>query len=244
MASLRSTAEAQKVSDDLVETWSSRPGDRDVSPTSFRIPGTSLADNILFSQTRSWIKSPTDGNVIPRPIQADNSPDSIPLRANTTPDVNSSLFPLDAYVSSETVLQGRKDYKLQKAEPFFTDATGFYYNVFNAKLRGLNAKSSEGPLCIENYLVRSEKDWLNRLWVLKMGNSTGSNPAFFNLPTATDVPSSPRYAESFESDCQAQFQLQSDYQPPTGLKKLFLRRIGDWPIYSFFIAFVGSPCIR
>ncbi len=34
-----------------------------------------------------------------------------------------------------------------------------------------------------------------------------------------------------------QFLLGEDYKPPTGLKKWMQMRIGDWPLYSFFLAF-------
>ena len=34
-----------------------------------------------------------------------------------------------------------------------------------------------------------------------------------------------------------QFFLGDDYEPPTGLKKLMQKRIGDWPLYSFLLAF-------
>lgn len=243
LASMKSEAGAQMTSHDLGEIWLLCSGDRKFVCTPMRVSG--ILDDVLFSTTRSWINPAANKNVGPKPVQAGDTPASIFLAVNTTPDVfNPSLLPLGAYASFETVLQGKKDYKLQKAEPFFTDATGYYYNDFNTKLHGLNAKSSEGPLCIENYLVQSEKEWFNRLWVNKMGKSNGSIPAFFNLPTWGDVPASPRYTKSLEGGNQDQFPLQNGYRPPTGLKKVFLRRIGDWPIYSFFIAFVSSPYIR
>lgn len=162
---------------------------------------------------------------------------SDPLWANPTLDaVNSSL----SHVSFETVLQGRRDYKLHKAEPLFTDATGFYHDVLNARLQNLSGTSSVGLLCVENYLVQSEKERFDRLWILKMGNSNRPHPAFLNLSTGSDDPKSPRYTVSIKNDDRDQLHLQNDLRCPTGLKKAFIRRIGDWPIYSLFIAFVST----
>lgn len=62
-------------------------------------------------------------------------------------------------VSLETVLRRRKDCTLRKAEPFFTDSTGYYFNVFWTKLEGLSGKTLEGPLCIEK-LPGSERERL------------------------------------------------------------------------------------
>ena len=162
---------------------------------------------------------------------------SDPLRANTTLDaVNSSL----SHVSFENVLRGRRDYKLHKAEPLFTDTTGFYYDVLSARFHNLSGTSSVGLLCIENYLVQSEKERFDRLWVLKLGNSNRPHPAFLNLSTGSDDPKSPRYTVSIKIDDQDQLHVQNNLRCSRGLKKAFIRRIGDWPIYSFFIAFVST----
>lgn len=34
-----------------------------------------------------------------------------------------------------------------------------------------------------------------------------------------------------------EFALGKDYQPPTGLKRVLLYRVGDWPLYSILLAF-------
>ena len=161
------------------------------------------------------------------------------------------LAPSANYLSLGSVLQGKKDYKLQSVEPFFTDPTGLYYNAFEKKLEKLNGKSSEGPLCIEDYLTSSEKDWFNRFRNVKMGKSAAASPAssVFRLPLINErmVPSaaaSTMELEHFDAHNNAheQYLLNDDYKPPTRIKKFLLRRIGEWPLYSFMLAFV-SRCL-
>ncbi len=158
------------------------------------------------------------------------------------------LAPSANYLSLGSVLQGKKDYKLQSVEPFFTDPTGLYYNAFQKKLEKLNGKSSEGPLCIEDYLTSSEKDWFNRFRNVKMGKSAADSPAssVFRLPLMNErmVPSAVTSTVELEhfdahNNAHEQYLLNDDYKPPTRMKKLLLRRIGEWPLYSFLLAFVS-----
>lgn len=159
------------------------------------------------------------------------------------------LAPSANYLSLGSVLQGKKDYKLQSVEPFFTDPTGLYYNAFEKKLEQLNGKSSEGPLCIEDYLTSSEKDWFNRFRNVKMGKSAAASPAssVFRLPLVNEkmVPSALTSTVELEhldahNNAHEQYLLNDDYKPPTRMKKFLLRRIGEWPLYSFLLAFVSQ----
>ena len=159
------------------------------------------------------------------------------------------LAPSANYLSLGSVLQGKKDYKLQSVEPFFTDPTGLYYNAFKKKLEKLNGKSSEGSLCIEDYLTSSEKDWFNRFRNVKMGKSAAASPAssVFRLPLINErmVPSAVNSTVELEhfdahNNAHEQYLLNDDYKPPTRVKKFLLRRIGEWPLYSFLLAFVSQ----
>ena len=149
--------------------------------------------------------------------------------------------PAAAYLSLGSVLQDKKDYKLQSVEPFFNDPTGLYYNAFDKKLDKLNGKSSEGSLCIQEYLTLSEKDWFNRFRSVKMGKSAASTPAssVFRLPMAHDDVDSTSSTDNLgEPDLRAdQYLLSENYRPPTGIKKVLMTRIGQWPLYSFLLAF-------
>ena len=160
-----------------------------------------------------------------------------------------SLVPSANNLSLGSVLQGKKDYKLQSVEPFFTDPTGLYYNAFEKKLEKLNGKTSEGALCIEDYLTSSEKDWFNRFRNVKMGKSAAESPAssVFRLPLINErmIPSATTSTMELQhldahNNAHEQYLLNDDYKPPTRIKKLLLRRIGEWPLYSFLLAFVSS----
>ena len=165
--------------------------------------------------------------------------------ASTSGPQNSITAPGAAFLSLGTVLQGKKDYKLQSVEPFFTDPTGLYYKAFETKLIRLNGKSSEGSLCVEEYLTASEKDWFNRFRNVKMGKSPESTPAssVFRLPltrqNSTGSVANIDETADAEYNRGEQYLLQDDYQPPTGIKKVLLTRIGQWPLYSFLLAFVS-----
>jgi len=117
------------------------------------------------------------------------------------------------------------------------------------KLEGLDGKSSESALCIEDYLVKSEKKWFDRFRDARLGRTHSPAPSVFRSKRHSRAPSPS--GSIFNEDLDAsnsdsndkegslgdQFLLGEDYKPPTGLKKWMQMRIGDWPLYSFFLAF-------
>ena len=152
---------------------------------------------------------------------------------------NSSMLSLDS------VTHGKKDFNLQKVDPFFTDSTGEYYKAFEDKLQSLDGKTSEGQLCIEDYLVKSEKKWFDRFRDARLGRTPVQSkfnspaPSIFHRSRAPS-PTGSIFNENLDSDKEVavdQFMLGEDYAPPTGLKKYMQLRIGDWPLYSFFLGF-------
>ena len=174
------------------------------------------------------------------PLAADGL---MPVSGTGTPR-DSITVPTDSYLSLDRVLQGKKDYKLQNVEPSFNDPTGLYYQSFEHKLRKLNGKNSESSLCIEEYLTRSERDWFNRYRNVKLGKSPASSQASSIFRVERQRPDEPAVSDVRISDARSdegaeQFLLQEDYAPPTGIRKLLLRRIGQWPLYTFLLAFVS-----
>lgn len=78
-------------------------------------------------------------------------------------------------LSMDEVVGERHDYKLQQTDPFFTDSRGSFYLAFEKKLDGLDAQNTVSDLCIEDYLIKSEKNWFNEFRDTKLGRGRGRN---------------------------------------------------------------------
>ena len=142
-------------------------------------------------------------------------------------------------LSLEEVIGNKHDFSLQKVDPSFTDSTDEYFNAFKAKLSKLNASNSEDELCIEEYLVKSEKAWFTKFRAAKLGKSTDNTPtpSIFNLSR----PSTPRFKPDvakpmFGAIASDEFHLDKFYKPPKGFRKYLQYRIGDWPLYTILLA--------
>ena len=156
---------------------------------------------------------------------------------------NGSMLSLDSVVGD------KKDFKLQKVDPFFTDSTGEYFKAFERQLATLDGKNSESNMCIEDFLVKSEKKWFDRFRDARLGRTPAESRTHSPAPSMmfrkrAPSPSGSIFNENLDvSDSNSsgkeadQFLLGEDYTPPTGLKKWMQLRIGDWPLYSFFLAF-------
>ncbi|KAH8653740.1 alpha-1,3-glucan synthase [Xylariales sp. PMI_506] len=126
----------------------------------------------------------------------------------------------DSVLSINSVVRGRKDFNLQNVDPFFNDPTGRYFEAFSARLDAHQGSLSSDKLCIEEYLRKSEKDWFNRFYDAKMGKSGEATPA----PSIPNVPK------------EMEFQISPDHVHPTGLKRLLMVKIWNWPMYTFLLA--------
>lgn len=170
-------------------------------------------------------------------------------------------------VSITSVTKGRKDFALQKVDPFFTDADGEYTDEFKKMLTQLDSKTSETDLCIEQYLVRSEKQWFEGYKIAKFGLSSSRNASKVSLvepslaiPSSSrflDVPSRPAspytpsivssmYSEDEDSHSEAgsrRFVSAFDtedlpkHAQASPLQKFMLRKVFDWPVYTLILAF-------
>jgi alpha-1,3-glucan synthase len=161
---------------------------------------------------------------------------AVPSPLFAQPSARSSVLSLDAIVGD------KKDFKLQKVDPFFTDSTSEFYNAFEAKLAGLSGKNSETEFCIEEYLIKSEKSWFDRFRDARLGRSAAGSRAV--TPTLRGRTPSARSSLSHDGDSGAlfiaekdEFLLGDDYKPPTGLKKYLQMKVGDWPAYTILLAF-------
>jgi len=162
---------------------------------------------------------------------------------------NSSLLDLTEIKGSNT------DFNLQAVDPTFNDTTGEFFKAFEGMLEHLDAKNSEKELCIEEYLIKSEKTWFKRFRQAKLNRSRSPSPMVSPSPSVSSLnnyrrtrsnQSSPAPSERHSSDNEStvdttsqaddEFLLGEDYQRPSAPKRLMQRRIGDWPIYSLILA--------
>lgn len=157
-------------------------------------------------------------------------------------------------LSPEAVVGPRKDFKLQKVEPFFTDQTGEYMKAFQSRLQGLKGSNSESKLCIEQYLMKSEKRFFGNYRDLKLGISTVSEKRVSSSTkhvsgstitswshrsalTPSNAGSELAAAEEEKlNDLSAQLGLDPNQAMPRGPAKWLQIRIGDWPVYAFLLA--------
>lgn len=200
-------------------------------------PDSTLSQSILADS--SMVASGAEEPLMPESAHVTGAPDGGGLIAASIARLNLGA-----------VVKDKKDYKLQNVDPFFDDPTGLYYKAFDKKLDELNGKTSEGPLCVEEYLVKSERDWFNRFRGAKMGRTSLPVSPMFRTRENSPAPSISNgrtRSNSLSTNAEEgveQFLLQEDYKPPTGLKKILLRKIGDWPVYTFFLAFVSLRLMK
>ncbi|KAE9972211.1 hypothetical protein EG328_005136 [Venturia inaequalis] len=194
---------------------------------------------------RERSNSPTEGDSLVRV-------DSGTHQRNSSSDSYKRSSALDL----DQITLGRKDFKLQNVDATFNDATGEYYKIFEAKLPILNGKTSKKDLCIEEYLIASERSWFKRHRAAKLCQSRESSPVplRYASPRSSGEQSCPasdaslyayKLAPSSDVDLASisdassladEFPLGADH-PRRSILKLWLQtRIGDWPIYSFLLA--------
>ena len=125
-------------------------------------------------------------------------------------------------LSTQRVFDEKENKTQTELTPFFQDTTGLYARKFEEMLQDLNGKNSEKDYCIEEYLEKSEKAWFRRMDKVMMSSDVHSE--------------SDDNSRSEQGEPVDQFLLPDNYTPPTGLRKLLNRKLGDWPIYSFLLA--------
>ncbi len=156
-----------------------------------------------------------------------------PRAVDHFPSLGGHYFPHGSVgvLSTSEVQEERPDNKLQNVTPFFSDPKKEYEKLFENRLKKLNGKTSENQLCIEQYLLKSEKSWFGKLRAAEM-----SKPPEHSSP---DEPPTAMVQEIRDKARDEGFGLSDDHKPPSGLKRMMLRKIGDWPVYSFLLAFVS-----
>ena len=132
-------------------------------------------------------------------------------------------------LSTSDVKGQKPDNILQNVTPFFSDPDKVYETKFVQKMKNLNGKNSENDLCIEEFLLESEKSWFNKLRAAELSKASEARAP------------QQRQEVREEKAREDEFGLGDRYKPPSGLKRVLRMKIGDWPIYSFLLAFVREP---
>jgi alpha-1,3-glucan synthase len=209
-------------------------------------------------RSRSPLPAEADGMLTsPRSSISFLDPSSLPMRVKSSHHRRnrSSALDLSTIKNASTT-----DFSLEKVDPTFEDKTGMYYAKFESMLNTLSGKTSEDELCVEKFLVESEKAWFKRMRAERLGRGDRArsqdsrlglspSPAWprdslhSNRSRDSSISAYPHTRES-ESDETFprpsaeidEFLLGANYHRPSLLKRWMQTRIGDWPIYSILLA--------
>ena len=255
-------SEAEESSDEEVRGRSSKRYSRSQAPS--RLPSPQLYSSSNFDQEHSPVNwpfaAPTNVHAAATPVDQHLSGDWAPESGGQLTKGHNSAVSL---LSLADVKGDKTDYKLQNVSPFFTDPKKEFTDIFEQKLNKLNGKTSEDTLCIEEYLIKSEKQWFGKLRAAEMGRSPLATPKRSPAPSVhhmdrdrnsaavSSIADGGRLEENSNekvppSDDQNfdEFLLGDNYKPPTGLKHVLRLKIGDWPLYSILLALVSFSISR
>ena len=243
------------------DTSESKDGDVDEAPGDTR--SRNSEKKTLLSQLRPLhihsailppTSPPTPGTMTPTtPSRTLPHPTFSPLpyspsvSGSATPATSyDSYYPVDnnrSVLSLHSVIGEQKSFKLQEVDPSFTDPTGLYTKMFEKMLCSLDSRNSENLLCIEEYLTKSEKNWFGRFYDAKLGRSSARTTPASSLYRKSlgqrHGSSEASDDDSIDESSNRQFMLHENYAPPQGIRRIMQYKIGDWPIYTFLLAFVG-----
>ncbi|ORY78163.1 cell wall alpha-1,3-glucan synthase ags1 [Protomyces lactucae-debilis] len=153
----------------------------------------------------------------------------------------------DSRLSLASVMTGSggKDFSLTKVQERFTDEDGMCLRAFSSELRDLNPKNSKHELCIEEYLIKSEKSFFADIKNEKLGFKPKVKKGEFSRRGSLES----SRASSFSGDTHGpQRDLgspESSYHPHSplfmdpktrGIARFMQRTLGEWPIYTIFLA--------
>ena len=161
--------------------------------------------------------------VIPTAHSTDPTPNSGPYRFQ-----NGSM----PVLSTSNVRGEKPDNILENVTPFFSDPDKEYENKFKNKLRKLDGKNSENKLCIEEYLLKSEKLWFDKLRAAELAKPSESEPPKRHISKVEP-------SEIGENNTKkGGFDPRKSHKSCGSLKRILRMKVGDWPVYSFLLAFV------
>ena len=214
-------------------------------PPSPRLP-TFSADSSNRPSSRPSSRPPS------RLVSDDITPSAFTSPPRVVSQDFSSQSPHTSQLSLHLIVGERGDFNLQKVDPSFTDSNGMFYQRFKSKLDKLEGKNSETDYCIEEFLVKAEKEWFSSFRNAKLGRLKNYQYSEASQSRVTSAAPSRRTSldvetpgvetpgvetPSFDSnDVADEFLLGAEYKPPRGLRNWMQIRIGDWPVYAFLLA--------
>lgn len=156
-----------------------------------------------------------------------------PQAIDSFPSLGPHYFPHGSIpILSTSDVKGEKpDNMLQNVTPFFSDQEQEYEAKFKQKLKRLNGKNSENQLCIEEYLLQSEKSWFGKLRAAELRRVSV-------YPMGAQSPEEMAKRNKEKKAREDEFGIARNHKPPTGIKRILRMKFGDWPVYSFLLAFV------
>ncbi|KAL2313149.1 Cell wall alpha-1,3-glucan synthase ags1 [Schizosaccharomyces pombe] len=190
-----------------------------------------------------------------RSVDSDSvSPPLPPFVAGSNPNARNNNNPYfygnlhtESSLSLASVMSGKekRDFSLTRVEETFTDEDGQALRSFSEKLQKLNAKNSKDDLCIEQYLMKSERSFFHERRAIKLGLQKPNKLHVNELSSHSGTEESESLSNGQTSyddiiavtDESNYTQLgDDDFKTIHGLKKFMLFKIYDWPIYSIFLA--------
>lgn len=138
-----------------------------------------------------------------------------------------------AALSTSDIKEEKPDNMLQNVVPFFSDPQKEYENLFKQRLKRLNGKTSESQLCIEEYLLKSEKTFFGKLRAAELTRHPEKLPEQPATSMVKEIRKKTKDGNPGPGDVQKS-------PAASGLKRIMRLKIGDWPIYSFLLAFVSK----
>ncbi|BEJ00050.1 hypothetical protein CcaverHIS631_0410920 [Cutaneotrichosporon cavernicola] len=204
-------------------------------------------DNFLAAANRQFAK--TQGNK--------NVPDPFMERRMSSLSIDSSNFapprPFSihsrvwSFDSIGSLADEKHSSSLNKAMDTFTDADGEVAQAFVQKLRSLSSGNSKGDLCIEKFLMKSEKQFFSDMKKEKhsamsirsrdsiMAGRTPSTLDGFRADSPVQYSMSGHsHPEDFHESMM--FNNDDDEKPMTRIQVFMDKQIGGWPLYAIVIS--------
>ncbi|KAI1946355.1 Cell wall alpha-1,3-glucan synthase ags1 [Ophidiomyces ophidiicola] len=144
-------------------------------------------------------------------------------------------------LSWDSLVGKKKDFHLQQVDPCFNDETGEFTERFVRRLTNLNGRTSYTSLCIEDFLIECKKEWFGRIREAQLeGNQCATMPKGRETPgpsTSSVYSLDETLRPEMPEDQEKGYSFVDRPLSNQWFKRLMMMRCGDWPLYSFVLAF-------